>query len=359
MTQKKIAIILFNLGGPDSKESIRPFLFNFFTDKNIIRLPYPARAAIAWLIARNRTKKEAGDSYALLGYKSPLLENSQRQGAALEALLNQDGTAIYKSFVCMRYWHPMADEIAAQVADFAPDHIVLLPLYPQYSTTTTRSSLQEWKKAAKNLHVPTSMVCCYPEDPGFIAASAARVREAYERALHECGRTPRVLFSAHGLPEDIITDGDPYQNQCEAGARAIALALNIPDLDWAICYQSRVGPKTWIGPSTTEEILRAAADNMPLIIYPHAFVNEHVETLVEIEIEYRHLADEASVPYFARVPTVDTHEDFIAGLARAVRDAQTRTTITPAPGHAVCGNDFKRCCITDETLCCNKKGCGA
>ena len=136
----KTAVVLFNLGGPDSKESIKPFLFNFFMDKNIIRAPLPVRWMVANLIAIRRSKREAGESYGELGDKSPLLENSQQQAKALEEKLGAD----HKVFICMRYWHPMADEVAQQVKDYDPDKIILLPLYPQYSTTTTRSSLQTW-----------------------------------------------------------------------------------------------------------------------------------------------------------------------------------------------------------------------
>lgn len=339
---KKTAVVLFNLGGPDSRNAIRPFLTNFFMDKNIIRVPIPLRCLIAWAIARKRTRRQAGDSYALLGNKSPLLENSQMQADALEKVLNgsNDGK-IYKTFVCMRYWHPMASEIVRAVRAWGADEIVLLPLYPQFSTTTTWSSLGAWRKAAfeAGYETPESLVCCYPFDEGFIHASADLVRGEYERALQEMGqetgRAPRVLFSAHGLPESVVKDGDPYQWQCEEGARRIVAALDIPGLDWAVCYQSRVGPQKWIGPSTEDELSRAAADKKSVVIYPHAFTQEHVETLVEIELEYRHLAEEKGVPGFYRVPTVSTHPAFIEGLARLVRER---------PQDTVCPVEWRRCC---------------
>ncbi|MCB9990183.1 MAG: ferrochelatase [Rhodospirillales bacterium] len=323
---EKTAIILFNLGGPDKPDSIRPFLLNFFMDKNIIHLPYPLRWMISRLIANRRSKREAGDSYALLGGKSPLLENTQDQANALQAKLGDD----HKVFVCMRYWHPMADEVARKVKDYDPARIILLPLYPQYSTTTTRSSFQSWDKAAEaaGLTVPGERVCCYPFHDGFIAASADHVTAAYKQAQKELAEkdlpAPRVLFSAHGLPEDIVKAGDPYQWQCERCAEKIAAATGIEDLDWQICYQSRVGPKKWIGPSTDEALRQAAADKVPVLIYPHAFVSEHVETLVEIEIEYRHLAEQEGVPYFARVPTVGTHEAYIDALAQLVKNPQVQ-----------------------------------
>ena len=161
-------MVLFNLGGPESEDTVRPFLFNFFTDKNIIGLPTPFRHMIAAWIAIRRSKKEAGSSYRLLDWKSPLLENTQLQADALSKALNGDNGEEFRTFICMRYWHPFAEEVAAAVKEYAPDRIVLLPLYPQYSTTTTRSSLQSWQKAVKtiDLSAPTSVICCYPFEPG-------------------------------------------------------------------------------------------------------------------------------------------------------------------------------------------------
>lgn len=348
----KTAVILFNLGGPDSREAIKPFLRNFFTDPNIIRLPWIFRRLIAELIAIKRSKREAGDSYALLGNRSPLLENSQAQADALEAALN-DGDDLFKCFVCMRYWHPMAPEVAKAVKDWNPDRIVLLPLYPQYSTTTTRSSFQQWFIAADKvgLDCPTASVCCYPQDSGFINASASIVRTAYETAVQEiAGRDlppPRLLFSAHGLPESIVHDGDPYQWQCDASAASIAEASQIRDLDWEVCYQSQVGPKKWIGPSTEQALEKAAADGVPVLVLPHAFVNEHVETLVEIEIEYRELAESLGIPYFARVPTVSENPVFIDGLAQLVRANTGRTGLFSNLGDPVCPHNYRRCCHRD------------
>lgn len=351
--KKRIAVVLFNLGGPDKAESIRPFLFNFFMDKNIIRLPLPFRFMIATLIANRRSKKEAGSSYGFLGGGSPLLENTQAQADALQQALGKRDDADYSVFVCMRYWHPMTQDVVRKVAAWNPDRIVLLPLYPQYSTTTTRSSLQEWNRYALDakLEAPTSLICCYPEARGFISASAENVRKSYESALAATKERnlppPRVLFSAHGLPEDIIADGDPYQAQCEQSARAIARATGIEGLDWAICYQSRVGPKKWLGPSTSDEIKRAATEGVPLVIYPHAFVSEHVETLVEIEIEYRHEAEELGVPYFARVPTVGTREAFIEDLAALSVSHARQSGIYSATGARVCPLSSKRCCMSE------------
>jgi ferrochelatase len=348
---KKYAVVLFNLGGPDSKESIRPFLMNFFMDKNIIRLPKIFRFLIATMIANRRSKNEAGTSYGLLGDKSPLLQNSRAQAAALEQVLNRRGIGNFKTFVCMRYWHPMAEEVVRDVRNWYADDVILLPLYPQFSTTTTWSSLGEWDDACKKfgLSAPTATICCYPFNDGFIKASADNIRVVYNQALKDGYKNPRILFSAHGLPESVITDGDPYQWQCEQSAEKIVRALNIPDLDWRICYQSRVGPKKWIGPATDDQIREVALEKKPLIIYPHAFTQEHVETLVELDIEYKHLADEVGLKGYYRVPTVSVQNAFIEGLADLVKERVHKegvyTGTKAEGGRQICPENFRRCCM--------------
>ncbi len=349
--RKTIAIVLFNLGGPDSRETIKPFLFNFFMDRNIIPLPHIPRWLIARWIAFSRSRRQAGDSYARLGNKSPLLDNTLAQARALEAALAGDAQADFRVHVCMRYWHPMAEAVVEQVRADNPDQVILLPLYPQFSTTTSWSSLEVWQEAAKAqaLDIPTSLVCCYPAQNGYVEASARLVRSYYDTTKVDAEargmKAPRVLFSAHGLPEDIITSGDPYQWQCEQSARLIAAATGIENLDWSICYQSRVGPKKWIGPSTEEALHKAAEDQVPVVIYPHAFVSEHVETLVEIEEEYRELAKHIGVKIFTRVPTVSVNATFIAGLADMARSRVGVTGVGSDVLGRLCPSGFRRCCM--------------
>ncbi len=308
----KIAIILFNLGGPDSLEAVEPFLRNLFGDPAILRVPSFIRRPLASFLARRRAPK-ARAIYEQIGGSSPILGQTEAQARALEEALG--GEHEFRGYVCMRYWHPMTEAVVRSAERFKPDRIVLLPLYPQFSTATTESSFKAWNDTAK-FTVPTGVVTEYPTEPGFIAASVELLRAG----LAQAGSGPkRVLFSAHGLPERVIKAGDPYQNQVEQTAKAIADAVG--GLDWAVCYQSRVGPLKWIGPSTDAEIIRAGNDRMPVVLYPLSFVSEHSETLVELDIEYRHLAEETGVPTYIRVPTVGTHPLFIAGLARLVRDA--------------------------------------
>ena len=293
----KIAIILFNLGGPDSLEAVQPFLRNLFGDPAILRVPSFIRRPLASFLARRRAPT-ARAIYAQIGGSSPILGQTEAQARALEEALG--GEHEWRGYVCMRYWHPMTEAVVRSVERFQPDRIVLLPLYPQFSTATTESSFKAWNDLA-TFKVPTRMVKDYPTEPGFIAASVALLKEG----LAQAGNDPkRVLFSAHGLPERVIKAGDPYQSQVEQ--TAMAIADTIGGLDWSVCYQSRVGPLKWIGPSTDAEITRAGNDKVPVVLYPLSFVSEHSETLVELDIEYRHLAEKVGVPRYIRVPTVGT-----------------------------------------------------
>jgi ferrochelatase len=319
----KTAVILFNLGGPDGQDAVRPFLFNLFNDPAIIALPGPLR----WLVARlisGRRAPVAREIYANMGGGSPLLANTEAQAAALERVLGPD----FKCFVVMRYWRPRAAEQVRAVMAWQPDQVVLLPLYPQYSSTTTGSSVREWRAAAARagLRAPETMSCCYPTQQGFIGAVVERIRHGLgEISAGGGGDSARLLFSAHGLPQKVVDAGDPYQFQVEQTVAAVLAALDRPDLDHVLCYQSRVGPLKWLTPSTDSEIRRAGADGVALLVVPIAFVSEHSETLVELDIEYRHLAAEHGVPAYVRVPTVDALPAFIDGLAAEVHRALAGT----------------------------------
>ena len=336
----KIAVVLFNLGGPDSPESVEPFLRNLFSDPAIISLPAVVRLPLARLIARRRAPI-ARKIYDHIGGKSPIFEETRAQANALETVLSQDGIEA-KAFVAMRCWHPFSDGAARAIAGFKPDRIVLLPLYPQYSTTTSASSIKDWVRAAKKarLNVPTSRVCCYPWDSGFVAAAADKIREATADLRTDISY--RLLLSAHGLPKRVIAKGDPYQWQVEQSAAAVLKALDMPGLEPVVCFQSRVGPLQWIGPATDAEIERAGRDGKGVIIAPIAFVSEHSETLVELDIEYRKLAQEAGVPEYRRAGTVGTHPAFIAGLAGLVRAALDGKTVT-CEGGRICPDPHKCC----------------
>jgi protoporphyrin/coproporphyrin ferrochelatase len=310
------AVVLMNLGGPDSLRAVRPFLTNLFSDPAIIGLPWPLRLPLARLIAWRR-EKIASDIYEYLGGGSPLLANTEAQGRALEKALGDD----YRCFVAMRYWHPFTGEAVAAVKAWRPDEIVCLPLYPQFSTTTTASSLAAWEQEAKRQGVdcPTRVIEPYPTVSGFIGAIVELVRPVLEEVEKSCA--VRLLFSAHGLPMKIVRAGDPYPGQVEKTAEAVAAALDRPGLDWVVCYQSRVGPLAWLGPTTDDEIRRAGHDGAAVIVAPISFVSEHSETLVELDRDYRKLADASGVTCYRRIPTVSTEPRFIAALAELVVSA--------------------------------------
>ena len=219
----------------------------------------------------------------------------------------------------MRYWHPFVQEAAEDVAAWQPDDIFLLPLYPQFSTTTTETGFDAWDKEAARLGLdqPSRRVVSYEDNPGWVAAQV----DLLQAALAGAGDNIRILFSAHGLPKRTVDRGDPYPDQVETGARAIMAAMGNDAPDWQICYQSRVGPLEWIGPSLDDALQQAAADGVGVVVVPISFVSEHSETLVELDMEYRDIAAELGVSPYVRVPAVGVHPSFIGGLVDLVREA--------------------------------------
>jgi ferrochelatase len=306
-----------NLGGPDSPAAIRPFLQNLFSDPAIIDLPAWLRLPLARIIAWRRMPA-ARRIYAQLGGASPLLANTIVQATALE----QELGAGYRCFVVMRYWHPMTEAVVSDVKQWRPDEIVLLPLYPQFSTTTTASSLRTWQSEAarQGLNVVTHSIRSYPAAPGFVSALTAAIEPVLDGAM-VAGRPVRLLFSAHGLPLKVVAKGDPYPQEIERTAAAVIAALRRPGLDARVCYQSRVGPLAWLGPSIETELHRAGRDRVAVAVVPISFVSEHSETLVELDQEYRRVAETAGVSSYWRIPTVGADPRFIATLADLVRGA--------------------------------------
>jgi ferrochelatase len=340
----KTAVILFNLGGPDSLNTVEPFLRNLFSDPAIISLPSILRKPIAHTIARRRAPL-ARAIYEKLGGSSPIVAETTAQAEALDKVLAERGLDA-KCFVAMRCWHPFSDEAARAAKEWGAERVVLLPLYPQFSTTTTGSSFGDWAAAAvrAGLGAPTARICCYPEH----ATDAMAALIHHVRTRMRTGVNYRLLLSAHGLPERTIAKGDPYQWQVERTARGIVDRLGISGLDWTVCYQSRVGPLKWIGPATDAEIRRAGAEGKSLVVAPIAFVSEHSETLVELDIEYAHLAKESGVPDYLRVPTVSTQPAFIAALSDLVMRAGAPGTTVSEKGIRICPASFRTCPCTES-----------
>ena len=336
-SRRRLAVVLFNLGGPDGPDAVQPFLYNLFNDPAIIGLPWPARPLLAGLISRSR-REEATRNYAHMGGASPLLAETRKQADALERQLNATLPGFdSRTFIAMRYWAPFTDETARAVKAFAPDEVVLLPLYPQFSTTTTASSVKAWRKAYRGGGTVRE-VCCYPDAAGLAAAHAALIAQTVEAAGRPANL--RLLFSAHGLPEQVVKGGDPYAWQVERTCEAVMGHLG-EGWDWQVCYQSRVGPLKWIGPSTPDAIAAAGAEGKTVVVVPVAFVSEHVETLVELDRDYAALALEKGCAAFLRVPALGAAPRFIDALAALATAALFRPGC--APGARACERSFAKC----------------
>jgi ferrochelatase len=339
---RRVAVVLFNLGGPDRPEAVRPFLFNLFNDPAIISLPSIARWPLAKLIS-GRRNKAAQAIYAHMGGRSPILPNTELQAMALKKELVDIGEV--GIFIAMRYWDPLTPAAVAAVKKFAPDEVILLPLYPQFSTTTTESSFSAWRVEAhrQGVKAPTKLICCYPTEPGFIEALAAVTQQAIAAAKAKASAPLMVIFSAHGLPKKIVDRGDPYVAQVSATVLAVVDRLGLSQESWVTAFQSRVGPLEWIGPSTDYMIEEAAEAGKAIVVVPVAFVSEHSETLVELDIEYRHRAELRPAAAYERAPTVSEHPEFIAGLARLVRQALgAPQRVQAGTGTGYCA-DWPRC----------------
>ena len=330
------AVILFNLGGPDKLESVEPFLFNLFNDPAIISVPSIFRYPLAKFISKKRAPI-AKNIYREIGNKSPILELTQKQAKSLENNLLKKGD--YKCFVVMRCWHPRAEEVINQVKEYKPEEIILLPLYPQYSASTSGSSINEWNELCKkeNYNVKTRTVCCYPTENFFIESHVSLIKKTLQEVTN---KNFKLIFSAHGLPENKIKKGDPYQWQVEETVKEIMSKIKNKNLDYILSYQSRVGPLKWIGPSTDEVIIKYSKEKKGIVIVPVAFVSEHSETLVELDIEYKKLAEKNNCSFYKRVPALGVEENFIKGLEELVLKPKTRGTFVSS---IMCPNKYTKC----------------
>lgn len=340
---KRIAIVLFNLGGPDNLTAVKPFLFNLFNDKYIITLPSFLRYMIAWLIS-SRREKTAQHIYSQMGGRSTILPETKKQADALTEYL-KDKISDFKVFICMRHWHPMSDQVIKQIENYNPEEIILLSLYPQFSTTTTASSIEDFilkKDRSTVKEAACKTICCYPFDKDFAKAHAEKIIEEIEKLPEKSNY--RILFSAHGLPKKIIESGDPYQWQVERSVQAVIKEIPFEVKDHKVTYQSKVGPLEWIGPNTEDEIEDAAKQGIDLVIVPIAFVSEHSETLVELDIEYKEIADKYNIKY-NRVATLGINQLFIQSLGEMVIKAEKNNgnILTSSDLVRICPDSFSQC----------------
>ena len=314
----KLGVVLFQLGGPDSLESIRPFLYNLFSDPDIIDFPFAriARKPLARLLASKRAKHVA-HHYATIGGRSPILENTWRQASALEAELRSHLDA--RVTVAMRYWHPFTKDAIQQMEQHAPSDVVLLPLYPQYSKTTTGSSLNEWTRCfhpsgwSPHVHV----IDRFYDDSAYLDSLV----EAVSRSMEGFGnpRDVDVIFSAHSVPLSVVENGDPYQQEIERTVELVWHRGRWP-ARLHLCYQSKVGASKWLSPSMAETVRRLAAEQRKhLLVVPISFVSDHVETLHEIDVRHRQQALSLGIEDYRMTPGLNDSPAFIQALAGLVR----------------------------------------
>lgn len=320
MEKERIGVVLLQLGGPDSLESVEPFLYNLFCDPDIIDLPlaFLFRKPLARLISRRRAPK-VQQLYTQIGKKSPILKLTLLQARALERELQPRSNA--KVYVGMRYWHPLTDAVVDDLYRDKVDRAILLPLYPQYSKTTTGSSVNEWNRVAARRglnHLDVEVVEEYCEHPLYIKALVHNINTALNRIPVADRSKVHLVFSAHGTPMKLVKEGDPYQQQIVRTYNAVISEgrFNLPH---HLCYQSRVGPEKWLEPSLNATIEQLARDRVShVIVVPVAFVSDHSETLWEINIEARQEAKHLGIKHFDMSPALNTNPLFIQALADLV-----------------------------------------
>ncbi len=318
--QKKIAVVLFQLGGPDSREAVEPFLFNLFMDPDIIDFPFArlARKPLAKYIATTRAKKVA-HHYEQIGGKSPILEFTNAQAKALQEQLSKRVDATV--FVAMRYWHPMTDAVAEKIRASNFDKVVLLPMYPQYSMTTSGSSINEWNRQCTRLGfntIPQELIHHFYDHQKYIDAVVDNIKKGLARFPDVNSKDSVLVFSAHGVPLSVIQKGDPYQRHLEETVRLVMERGKWPNRH-ILCYQSKVGRAEWLKPSLHETIHALAHEGVQsLLVVPIAFVTDHIETLYEIDIEERREAEKLGIRHFVMTPALNDHPLFIEALAYEV-----------------------------------------
>ena len=305
----KNAVVLFNLGGPDSLDAVQPFLFNLFSDPDIFKIPF-GQKLFANLISKNRATK-VKEEYKLVGGKSPINDWTELQRKNLEESFKSSGYDM-DVYVAMRYWNPLTEETVKKVESMNYDKIVMLPLYPHYSITTTGSSFNEWKKWYKGDKSKLIYINDYYLNEIYIKAINERIDESLKKFTFS--DEVQLVFSAHGTPVSLVKKGDPYSHQIKDTVEAVVKARNYSHKHH-LCFQSKVGPMKWLEPSTDKMIEKLASESKyHLLIIPISFVSDHVETLFELNIEYRHIADNCNIERYIVMEGLNDSPTFIEAL---------------------------------------------
>ncbi len=316
----RVGVLLLNLGGPDKIEDVRPFLYNLFSDPEIIRLPVKIlQKPLAWLISTLRAKKSQ-ENYLEIGGGSPLRKITEEQAAALKNKLTEQGQPA-EIYIGMRYWHPFTEEAIAKIKQDGIEQLVILPLYPQFSISTSGSSfrvLEEmWETDRSLQNIKYTLIASWYDNPQYLQAMADLIAQEIDKC--ESPENAHVFFSAHGVPMSYVEEaGDPYQKEIEECTSLIMQTLG-GNNEYTLAYQSRVGPVEWLQPYTEDALKELGEKEIPeLVVVPISFVSEHIETLQEIDMEYREVAEAAGIKNFHRVPALNTHPGFIDSLAELV-----------------------------------------
>lgn len=319
----RVGVLLLNLGGPDELEDVGPFLFNLFSDPEIIRIPFTSlQRPLAWLISTRRTKKSQ-ENYKKIGGGSPLRRITEAQGMALQEKLQQKGQNV-NVYVGMRYWHPYTEEAIVRIKRDNIDRVVILPLYPQFSISTSGSSFRLleklWQEDPALSRIEYTVIPSWYQQPKYLEAMAELIAKELDQFANP--DEAHIFFSAHGVPVSYVEEaGDPYQKEIEECTALIMQTLNRPNAH-TLAYQSRVGPVEWLKPYTEDAIEELGAQGVKnMAVVPISFVSEHIETLEEIDIEYREVAEKAGIHNFRRVSAPNTHPLFIESLTDLVVDA--------------------------------------
>ncbi|MDD5542939.1 MAG: ferrochelatase [Acidobacteriia bacterium] len=333
MANPRIGVLLFNLGGPEKPEDVKPFLYNLFSDPDIIRIRNNAfRKAVAWLITALRHKRSSG-YYALIGGGSPLRKITDQQAAALERQLADEGFPV-KVYVGMRCWNPTIDEALTAVERDEITHLVVLPLFPQFSVTTTGSCINYFnarlRQSPRASAIQASYVTRWFDEPLYIEALAGLIRAEFRNFPDPDPRAIYIVYSAHSIPKRYIDEGDPYLEHIQHTVALLNEKLGNKS-QWTLSFQSKVGPVKWLEPST-EQIIRTLGrrGTRQALLVPISFVSDHIETLYEIDIQYRKEAESVGVSHFRRCAALNVNPTFIAALAALVKEQLASLQISSA-----------------------------